>query len=367
MAPRVLHGGLRGDRRGDGRGRLPVLRRLPDDAVHRGARAHGQAAARGRRRRASTPRASSRPSAWRGARRRPAPGRATGSTGQGLSLMQESFSEIALAAAAARRSSTWPAARATTSRPPGAAGTATTATSCSRRWTSPRPSSSCSSRSTSPTSGATRCWSTATTSSRTPTQSVDVDADRLRPAAGEGLGASTARTGGTGDARLVSPLGVGKRRRRSGGYDRQHLRCVRDRKLDDDRGHRAARRDRLTRRRRDRGRRVRHARQVRALRRATSSRAEGAQVGYVRPITLWPFPYEAVAEPRPTGAAPSACYEINAGPDDRRRAPRRARARARCEFIGGLEPRRLRLRHRPADLDVERLRDRIRRAVRLAR
>ena len=37
---------LGGDRRCDGRGRLPVLRRLPDDAVHRGARAHGRAAAR---------------------------------------------------------------------------------------------------------------------------------------------------------------------------------------------------------------------------------------------------------------------------------------------------------------------------------
>ena len=42
--------GLRGDRRGDGRRRVPVLRRLPDDAVHRGARAHGRASCRGRRR-----------------------------------------------------------------------------------------------------------------------------------------------------------------------------------------------------------------------------------------------------------------------------------------------------------------------------
>ena len=35
--------GSRGHRRGDGRRRVPVLRRLPDDAVHRGARAHGHA------------------------------------------------------------------------------------------------------------------------------------------------------------------------------------------------------------------------------------------------------------------------------------------------------------------------------------
>ena len=42
--------GLGGDRRGDGRRRLPLLRRLPDDAVHRGARAHGGQAARRRRR-----------------------------------------------------------------------------------------------------------------------------------------------------------------------------------------------------------------------------------------------------------------------------------------------------------------------------
>ena len=38
--------------------------------------------------------------------------------------------------ASARRSSTWPAASGTTSSRPGAAATATTATSCSRRWTS---------------------------------------------------------------------------------------------------------------------------------------------------------------------------------------------------------------------------------------
>ena len=43
---------------------------------------------------------------------------------------------------------------------------------------------------------------------------------------------------------------------------------------------------------------------------ATSSqqlRAEGEKIGYVRPITLWPFPYEAVARARPRARDASAC------------------------------------------------------------
>ena len=64
--------------------------------------------------RASTPSPSSRPSAWRGARRDRRPG-GDGSTGQGLSLMQESLSRPR--SPRCRSScSTWPAARATTSR-----------------------------------------------------------------------------------------------------------------------------------------------------------------------------------------------------------------------------------------------------------
>ena len=57
---------------------------------------------------------------------------ATGSTGQGLSLMQECFARDHARRAAARRSSTWRGASRTTSRRPAAAATATTATSCSR-------------------------------------------------------------------------------------------------------------------------------------------------------------------------------------------------------------------------------------------
>ena len=90
-------GGLRGARAGVDRGRLPVLRRLPDDAVHRGARALRRVCSPTSAASASTPSPSSRPSAWRGARSSTGARAATGSTGQGLSLMQESFSEITLA------------------------------------------------------------------------------------------------------------------------------------------------------------------------------------------------------------------------------------------------------------------------------
>ena len=101
-APRAARG-LGGDRRRDGRRRVPVLRRLPDDAVHRGARAHG---------RASCPRVGgvcmnaeseleAVGMAW-GAAATGTP-RATGSTGQGLSLMQESLAEIVARARPARR------------------------------------------------------------------------------------------------------------------------------------------------------------------------------------------------------------------------------------------------------------------------
>jgi 2-oxoglutarate ferredoxin oxidoreductase subunit alpha len=41
-------------------------------------------------------------------------------------------------------------------------------------------------------------------------------------------------------------------------------------------------------------------------------RADGEKVGYVRPITLWPFPYDAVAEAA-TGARTIATFELSAG------------------------------------------------------
>ena len=81
---------------------------------------------------------------------------ATGSTGQGLSLMQESMSEITRAEIpivifnmARGQGDYFQATR--------AAGTATIATSCSPRSTSPRPSNLPSSPSTWPTAGVTPC------------------------------------------------------------------------------------------------------------------------------------------------------------------------------------------------------------------
>ena len=151
------HGGLRGNRRRHGRGGLSVLRRLPDDAVHRGAGAHGPASSSGRRARASTPRASSRPSAWRGAPASTGARAATGSVGQGLSLMQESLSEMCYAQLPmvvlnmSRGQGDYFQAhprRWARRLPPHRAGTGRRA---------PKPSSSCSSRSISPTSGAIRC------------------------------------------------------------------------------------------------------------------------------------------------------------------------------------------------------------------
>ena len=56
-------------------------------------------------------------------------------------------------------------------------------------------------------------------------------------------------------------------------------------------------------------------------------RDEGVPIGYVRPITLWPFPYDAVAAAA-EGARAVVRVRDQQRPDDRRRAPRRARARA---------------------------------------
>ena len=135
---------------------------------------------------------------------------ATGSVGQGLSLMQESLSEICFARVPARRRSTWPGARATTSRPPGAAATATTATSCWPPPTSPRRCGWSSWPSTWPTCGATRSSSWATTTwptSRRRSTSTPLDFGPL-PAKDWALDGST---GGTGHAKLVSPISSRKR------------------------------------------------------------------------------------------------------------------------------------------------------------
>ena len=61
----------------------------------------------------------------------------------------------------------------------------------------------------------------------------------------------------------------------------------------------------------------------------------GMRVGYVRPITLLPFPTRRWSPAPPTARARRGLRE-QPGPDDRRRAARRARARPRSQFIGGL-------------------------------
>ena len=63
-------------------------------------------------------------------------------------------------------------------------------------------------------------------------------------------------------------------------------------------------------------------------------RADGQRVGYVRPVTLWPFPSDAVARAC-EGARAVAVYENNQGQmlDDVRLA---VLGRAPVSFIGGL-------------------------------
>ena len=81
---------------------------------------------------------------------------ATGSTGQGLSLMQESLAEMRLRRGPAGRAQHGARAGRLLAGHPRRRATATTACRCSRRWTCPKPPSSRSSRSTSRDDGATR-------------------------------------------------------------------------------------------------------------------------------------------------------------------------------------------------------------------
>jgi 2-oxoglutarate ferredoxin oxidoreductase subunit alpha len=87
-----------------------------------------------------------------------------------------------------------------------------------------------------------------------------------------------------------------------------------------------------------------------------SLRADGHRVGFVRPVTLFPFPAEAVAGAA-DGARSVAVYETNQGQmlDDVRLA---VLGRAPVEFIGGLSVDRSGFGIAP-DLDVRRLRARI--------
>ena len=113
---------------------LPLLRRLPDDAVHRGARALRQAASR-RRRRVHQRRVgarSRRHGVGRALDRAPGPRPARPAR---ASRSCRSRSRRSRSPSCRSSCSTWPAASRTTTRRRAAAGTATTATSCSRRKT----------------------------------------------------------------------------------------------------------------------------------------------------------------------------------------------------------------------------------------
>ena len=189
-------------------------------------------------------------------------------------------------------------------------------------------------RSTSPTSGATRCWSSATTTSPTRTQSVDVAPLDFGPLPAEGLGARRLhRRHRPRQARLAARRRQAARRRRL--RPGRHYTRAPATGCDDGRRHRAAGRDRVRRRRRGRRRRVRHPGPVRPLRRRASCAPTACRVGFVRPITLFPFPTR--GDRRRRRAAPRArrVYENNQGQmvDDVRLA---VLGRCPVEFIGGL-------------------------------
>ncbi len=194
---------------------------------------------------------------------------ATGSTGQGLSLMQESFAEITLAELPlvifnmARGQSDY--FQATRGGGHGDYRHLVLAPHGRRRSASSSPSS----RSTSPTSGATPCSSTATSSSRTATPRSTSSRSRSESLAPKDW-AVDGTTSGTGRARLVTSLGIGKVHQRRPGHrgalpggGTAHR---------GDRGRRAAARGGLRRRRRRRRGRVRLRGQVRAQRGARSAR-----------------------------------------------------------------------------------------------
>ncbi len=211
-------------------------------------------------------------------------------------------------------SSTWPARRATTSRPRGAAATATTARSCWRRWTCPRRSSSCSSRSISTRrSGATRCCSSATTTSRTRTQSVDVEPIDFGPLPPNGLGARRLHRRLPAARRLVSPLGHRQAARRRRLRPRRALSRRRGRDRRDAGRRRAAGRDRVRRRRRRRRRRVRHARRSTCAPRCAACAPTARRSATSGRSRSWPFPTRAVRRRGRAVRGLVAVYENNQG------------------------------------------------------
>ena len=234
--------------------------------------------------------------------------------------------------APARRAQHGPRRRATTGRPHAAAATATTGTPCSRRWTWRKRSSSPSWRSTSPTVA----------------QPGD-DLRRLLPRAHHAVGGDRAhrlrprcrRPTGRSTAPAAAPATPGSCRRSapassatpSATTSREHYDASRGRDQGDARGHRAAGRHRVRRRRRGRRRRVRHARPLRARRGAQpAGRGRQGRVGA-------PDHAGAVPDRRDRGRGRAGAgrrrLREQPGPDDRRRAPRRARVAAPSSSSAG--------------------------------
>ena len=193
--------------------------------------------------------------------------------------------------------------------------------------------------------GATRCSLFGDYYLAHTSQSVDDRAARLRAAACRRLGARRVHRRHRQRAARVAA------RHRQAQDDRElrpsgALHRVRTRRSEEMlAGIEPQRRDRLPRRRRARRRRVRHARRSTCAAAVTQLRAEGARVGYVRPITLLPFPTRRWPRAPPTRVTAFAVYENNQGQmiDDVRLGGAGARAGARSSAA---EPRQLRLRHR---------------------
>ena len=250
---------------------------------------------------------------------------ATGSTGQGLSLMQESFSRDHAGRAAARhlQHGARPAGLL-----PGDARRRARRLPPHRARAAGRQrgaSSSRSSRSTSPTSGATRCSSTATTCSRTRRRRSTIEPLDVPGAAGQGLGGRRLARRAPGESRVVTPLGVGKVGQRALGQEGKAQYIATKIAAD---GARGARRDRLhsttprpwSSRSARRRKFVQYAiEQLRAegdRRSATCGRSRCGRSRTTRCAT------------RPRAARARRRLRAVRGPDDRRRAHRRCRARA---------------------------------------
>ena len=318
------------DRRG-----LPLLRRLSDDAVHRAARALRQAPARASAACASTPRASSRRSAWRGARSPPARAPRPARPARACRSCRSRSREITLRRAAARRVQhgarpgrllPGDARRRSRRLPPHRA-------RADRHRA--RRSSSRSSRSTSPTRWRNPVLVYGDYLLAHTSESVDVEPLDFGPlpakdwAVDGSLGGSgpvaascrrsaSASTATTARASSATCARIADEARRDGARPRSGSRPA---SLDDA--------ETVVVAFGSLGAFVRYV--VQQL------RAEGERVGFVRPITLWPFPSTAVARGG-RGRATVAVFELNAGQmiDDVRLA--RARRARRSSASAGSRP-----------------------------